>query len=117
MSAIDISKWAKKAGIQVEQAVKEIKVELMTSVVYDTRVDTGRLRGGWTMTSGAPSFQDSGRIDITGNGVAAEIRALASSDGVEFLSNNVPYAPVWEERDAMIEKNMARLTQIVKKAT
>jgi hypothetical protein len=33
---------------------------------------------------------------------------------VDYLSNNLPYAEVWEERDGMVKKNMARIVANVR---
>jgi hypothetical protein len=114
--SLDISKWAKKAGLTMDEAARGIKIELFNSVIRDTRVDTGRLRGNWQTSVGMPETGTTERLDPTGAKAISEVVKTVKADTVDYMTNNLPYAEVWEEKDAMIGRNVARIRQIVKKA-
>lgn len=90
---------------------RAVKIELFSGVVLDTRVDTGRLRGNWQISEKSPALGDIDTTDRSGSKTINEITQYASPDGVTYLVNNLPYAAVWEERDAMVGRNIARIEQ------
>jgi len=118
--AADISRYAKETGSTLGETARAVKIELFTSVIMDTRVDTGRLRGNWQTTTGSPASGELSREDkipqFTQGGAAYDEVDRVRADTVDYLTNNLPYAEVWEDRDAMIGKNIARIQQIVKGA-
>lgn len=114
--SVDISAFAKGANATMDEAARAIKIALFNGVIRDTRVDTGRLRGNWQTTTGSPANGEIERLDPSGSAASAEVRNGVKGDTVDFLTNNLPYAEVWEERDAMIDKNLARINQIVRSA-
>lgn len=117
MARISIAQFARKTQSTLDESARAIKLELFGAVIDDTRVDTGRLKGNWQTSTAAPITQTIERLDRTGSAVRAEAQRVVTSRGVDYLVNNLPYAPVYEERDAMIERNMARIQRIVKNAT
>lgn len=112
--ANDIRRLAKKGGHDLGELCRATKVELFSGVTADTRVDTGRLRGNWQTQEGRKPSGAIERTDKTGASVNAEINATASKDGVTYFVNNLPYAKKWEEEDAMVGRNVARVRQIVR---
>lgn len=110
-----IEALAKKGAQDIGEVCRAIKIELFSSVVDDTRVDTGRLRGNWSIREGSPNTTKLKRTDKSGSIVKGRIDAVASPDGVTYFTNNLPYAGVYEKKDAMIGKNVARVDQILKK--
>ena len=119
--ARDMERICKKHQLNMEQFVRAVKIELFTGVIRDTRVDEGRLRGDWQTSTGAPKTDAIDRMDKTkqgqdGGAAQADVINTVTADGVDYLTNNMPYAPVWEREDGMIVKNVARLRQIMKKA-
>ena len=114
--ANDIKKWSKKAGLTMDEAARGIKIELFNSVIRDTRVRTGRLRGNWQTSTGRPDVGEIERLDPSGQKAQDEVSRTVKGDTVDYLVNNLPYAEVYEEKDAMIGRNVARIQQIVKKA-
>jgi hypothetical protein len=114
--ASDIEKYAKKTKSTVGQVARAVKIELFSGVVSDTRVDTGRLRGNWLIQENAPAEGTKDRVDPSGSIVSAEIAEQSTEDGVTYLVNNLPYAAVYEEKDGMVAKNMARIRRTVKEA-
>ena len=112
--ASDLKKLCDKGGHDLGRLSRAVKMELFSGVVRDTRVDTGRLRGNWQTQDGSPASGQLERTDKSGAIVMAEIERGATEDGVTFFTNNLPYARVYEEKDAMIGRNAARVRQLIK---
>lgn len=122
MAEIPMNRLAEVLGTQVEETVRSVKIELFNGVIRDTRVDKGRMRGNWQTTTGSPASSATLRKDhiaqgSDGGAAQAEASAGVKADTVDYLTNNVTYAAVWEERDGMVARNVARLERIVKELT
>lgn len=109
-----VKAFAIKTNSKLDQACRTIKVSLFSGIVRDTRVDTGRLRGNWQTSTGSPKYGEIDRFDKTGNEVTKEIIDNVSAFGVDYMTNNLPYAKVWEDKDHMVQKNIARVTKNIK---
>ena len=119
--ARDVKRWSKKTGLSVDKTIRGVALSLFTGIISDTRVDTGRLKGNWQTSVGSPVFFETDDTDKTPQGSISNRRkaqiASTIADGkgkTMYMSNNLPYAKVWEERDAMVARNMARVQQIVR---
>ncbi len=117
----DMKKFSIKLDGMTDEIVRSIKIDLFSGVIMSTRVDTGRLRGNWQTSTGNPNLSTTDRLDDTEQGVGGgaaidEVMSTVKGDTVDYLTNNLPYAEVWEEKDAMIAKNMARINRIVKES-
>lgn len=111
-----------------ERVRRAIVLKLFSSVILDTPVDTGRLRGNWLTSQGSPKLNSVARVDSSGGSAIAEVQSNmgdgTSQDTSVFLSNNLPYAARieyegWSKRKApqgMVRKNVARIEQLVSKA-
>lgn len=116
MTEIPLKDLADRLEANLETLIKAVKIEIFSGVVSDTRVDTGRLRGNWQATTGQPAaFASLLRTDKTGSQVNAEIVATVKADTIDYLTNNLPYAEVWEERDGMVARNVARVNRNIRK--
>ena len=113
---LDVLKFAKKANATLDETCREIKISLFSSVIMDTRVDTGRLKGNWQTTTGSPNLSTTERLDPDGYDATREAESNVHGDTVDYMTNNLPYAEVYEEKDAMVEKNMVRINRIVKES-
>jgi hypothetical protein len=113
---IPMSQLAAVLGKEVDQVIRATKIALFNGVIRDTRVDTGRLRGNWQTTTGSPAPSEIARLDPSGSAAQADVKATVGSDTVDFLTNNLPYAEVWEQRDGMIAKNVARIERNIAEA-
>ena len=113
MSALDIAAWAERVGADLDEAVIAIKIELFNGVVSNTRWKTGRLRGHWQVSNEQPMTSTIERLDPNGTTVGNAIEATVTVNGVEYLTNNLPYAAIWNERDGIIDREFARLNQII----
>lgn len=100
---------AKKGGQDLGKLCKAVKVEIFSGVVSDTRVATGRLRGNWQIQENAPTTSPIDRVDPTGSMVEAEIESKSTEEGRTYFVNNLPYAKTYEEKDAMVGRNVARV--------
>lgn len=114
--ALDIERFSKKTKSTLDQASRAIKLSLFRGVIMDTRVDTGRLRGNWQTSTGRPITSVVERLDPSGQAAVAEAASNITGIGVDYMTNNLPYAEVWEERDAMISRNMTRIQRSVREA-
>ncbi len=114
MSALDISKWAESVGASVDEASRAIKLEVFTGVIDDTRVDTGRLKGNWQTTQNRPAKGTLPINDKNGNVAKNAVINNIQGTGIDYLTNNLDYAAVYEEKDAMVARNLARVDTIVR---
>lgn len=113
---INVAKFSKATKSTIAEASRAIKISLFNGVIRDTRVDTGRLRGNWQTSTGKPITVTIERFDKSGNTVTAEVSSVVSAFGVDYITNNLVYAPVWNERDGIIDKNIARLRRNIREA-
>ena len=122
-----VNKWTINVSGDIEKLRKAVMVELFSSVVLDTPVDTGRLRGNWIISSGAPNSGMVEILDKVGKITTAKIRdhvkKLPPEDQEVFLANNLPYAhriefDGWSHTKApegMVRKNFIRVSNNLKK--
>ena len=107
---------AKRANATLEELTRAVWLDLFSGVINDTRVDLGRMKGNWQTTVGAPAKGEIDRLDKSG---AETIRDMQSKIGgvneVTYLTNNVPYVGVWERRDGMVARNLARIETNIRK--
>ena len=121
--SLSIDKWVENAGQDMAQLHKAIVLELFTSVILDTPVLEGRLRGNWLISSDSPETGQFDVLDPTGNQTTKKVEDFVSNIDVEgdfvlFLANNLPYAyriehDGWSHTKApegMVRKNLIRIT-------
>lgn len=116
MAVIPLENLAGKLGGDLDQWSRAFTIALFNGVVRDTRVDTGRLRGGWQASVNSAKEGETGRLDPNGTAVFSEIVGTVRAESVNWLTNSVVYAAVYEEKDGMIAKNVARLSRTAKEA-
>lgn len=122
-----VNRWVVKVSGEVEELRKAVILELFSSVILDTPVLTGRLRGNWQISSGAPK---SGEIEITDPTGATTVkkvedftsRLTEGKDQAVFLTNNLPYVYRIEydsnrhtkAPEGMVRKNFVRISENLK---
>lgn len=137
--AKDFERFAKLTNASLDETGRAIALELFSGVIKDTPVDTGRARGNWQASIGAPETGqiaggDESKTETpapNGDGpkTAEAIRAV---DGiidkfgmgkVIYLSNNLPYIyrlefMKWSDQApaGMVRKNAARIQANIRKA-
>ena len=112
--SLSVSKYAKKTASNLDEAGRTIKISLFSSVIRDTRADEGRLKGNWQTSTGSPKLTEIDRLDKTGELAISEAAENVTAFGVDYITNNLSYAKVWEEKDGMVSKNIRRIERIVK---
>lgn len=120
-----ISQYSKGTRDKIDRIRRGVTLKLLGAVVMDTPVDTGRLRGNWRVSEGAPVLDAVDRVDPSGAVVMNEINAVvqaSTGDTAVCLTNNLPYAKRieydgWSHTKApegMVRRNVARFNQLIK---
>ncbi len=108
--ALDMNNFAKKCGEKADVVVRKVCLDLMSSIILKTPVDTGRARANWQATIGQPAGGVVAFSGDAGRGITAPSRSAASaqavlagagavskaSGNVFWLTNNLPYISVLE---------------------
>jgi hypothetical protein len=105
------------------QVRKFVIVNMLGSVVKDTPVLTGMLRGNCQTSIGAPK---EGELPLRPANMAmaeiADVAGKVKGDETVYFRNNLPYAVAIEfglskkRPEGMVRKNLAKFSQIVKQA-
>lgn len=127
--SLNVSDWVDRAKGDMVELHKAIILELFSSVILDTPVLEGRLRGNWIISSNSPA---SGTIEVTdpsGQKTIGKVQDFITKldNGKNFsvfLSNNLPYAyrieyDGWSHTKApagMVRKNFIRISNNLKSA-
>ena len=98
--ALQIENFSNKSLHTMTLITKKTAIDLFSSVVRDTPVDEGYLRGGWQTSFNSPITADNNISDPNGvtalKGIAQGAEQLRS-DGTIYFSNLKPYAEVVED--------------------
>lgn len=113
--AAQLHAFAEKTSEKLEDVDRAFKIGLFNRAVINTRVDTGRLRGNWQVSNGAPASGETGRFQRIG-GLEPSEAAKIQPFSVTYLTNNVPYAIVWEERDGITGRAILESTTALTEA-
>ena len=117
----EVTLFAKKAESSTDKAVRAITFSLFREVVQRTPVDTGRLKGNWQVSQGAPA---TGTTETSSDPTAAIAGGIGGLGSTTFLTNNLPYAQRieydgWSSVKApagMVRVSFARINTIVAQA-
>lgn len=112
----DLRRIAKDNTERLEELGRLFTLDLFRGVILDTRVDTGRLRGNWQASVGAPASGELQTVDPAGGNTVERAAATIQPFALNYLSNNLPYAAVWEERDGMVGRSIVRVEQAAREA-
>lgn len=90
----DVEKWSKATGVGIDKTIRAVCLAVTKEVVERTPVDTGRLRGNWFATIGAPSAAVTEAVDKSGRATITRAKpAIDKAPGTQFwLTNNLSYA-------------------------
>ena len=87
--SMDLTKYAKKKGVEFKEVRRNYAFALYSSIVKKTPVDTGRARGNWNITVGHDSFtQDE---DKTPKFKSPDQVPEPKGDETIYISNNLDY--------------------------
>ena len=92
--ALDISRFAKRFGVQADDAARKVIFDIQNRVMQATPVDTGLLRSSWFVGLGAepsdcPTAPDNG---ATAKNAAVSTLAAFRWGNTVYLTNNQVYA-------------------------
>jgi hypothetical protein len=111
---LDIRNFAEKAGVNAQQKVQKICLDLLSGIVLKTPVDTGRARGNWQASIGNPrtdtiETSDPGGGRTISDGIEATGKAYGN---VFWITNNLPYIYrlEYEGWSKQAPRGMVRLT-------
>lgn len=112
MAKVTISQFADKIEKEADDLARAIKIKMFSQAITNTRVDTGRLAGNWQLSNGSPIKSTVDRLDPT---YSSGLSALQSTKGLgtSYLTNNLDYAAIWNERDGIIDGVRAQMQNVV----
>lgn len=95
----DLVRFSNKLELNLTVVTRKLAIDLFTSIVRRTPVDTGRARVSWNINAGRPD------LDVAPKGRYPENQALAKigdlGAGTPFsaiyITNNLPYITVLED--------------------
>ena len=94
--ALDLSKAIEKAKDQQKLVAKKIMIDLFSSVIEKSPVDTGRFRANWNVAYGSPNTTITDSTDKSGSDsitkASAKVGTYEFKDGAVWLSNSLPYS-------------------------
>ena len=124
MSFASQLKTARKQIIkEVDETRQATTIELFSSVILDTPIDTGRARGNWQVSMNAPIKSEIDRLDTSGNKAVQDVIDTVMKsffDGTIYLTNNLPYIEALEfgssnqMPEGMVRRNVNRIQQIIR---
>lgn len=90
----DLSRFVRRSNVNLDLVVRKVALDLLTSIVRRSPVDTGRFRGNWFVQAGlAPQTTEtddkSGSATISKG--ASEVGRFKVGDQL-FILNHLPYA-------------------------
>lgn len=103
--SLDVKKFAEKAGEQADAVISKICLDLLSDIVLNTPVDSGRARANWqcsidTPASGVVAFSADSGSGITapkasgGSTYAIDVGGIVASKAprnIFWITNNLPY--------------------------
>lgn len=108
----DFTKATEKA---IDDTLREVVIEVGSSVVMLSPVLTGRFRGNWQLTMGTPSNFSLINYDVTGDSTIRELVQKAqtfTAGQVAWIVNNLTYGPLIEtgNHSTQAPKGVVRVT-------
>jgi hypothetical protein len=123
-----VEKFASGVPEVADMAIRKISIEMMSSIILSTPVDTGHARGNWQASVSVPAGGTLEVEDKSGAVAIAKMTTTAatwqpSKQGVSlFLTNNLPYIERledgWSKKQGghMVKMAMANVQAFVKRA-
>lgn len=117
--------FAEQTREAIDDVFREVVIEIGTSVIRLSPVDTGRFKGNWQFTIGSPSNQSLDTVDKAGHETIAALVAQVSSleaGQIAYIVNNLVYGVPLEYGHSaqapagMVQITLARFQQIVEEA-
>lgn len=116
---LDLKRFGKVTREQASQIFRKIALDLDSAIVLDTPVLTGRARGNWYPSIGAPSNAEDPEVrDKSGTQAIGRLSATVAGamlGDVIWFTNNLPYILELENGrsnkspDGMVDVNVERV--------
>lgn len=122
--ALELRKLIEKARVAPDLVVRKATLDIHSSVVDMSPVDTGRFKGNWNIAYGSPDLTVTTNTDPSGSEAKSKaLTASASYAGQSvYITNNLPYAIPLEyghsgqAPQGMVRVTVARWNEHIKKA-
>ncbi|RON88436.1 hypothetical protein BK668_15880 [Pseudomonas fluorescens] len=123
--AESLAAFAEQTREAIDNVFREVVIEIGSSVIRLSPVDTGRFKGNWQFTIGSPSNQSLDTADKAGHETIAALVAQVSSleaGKIAYIVNNLVYGVPLEYGHSaqapagMVQITLARFQQIVEEA-
>lgn len=89
--SIPLDQLAQKTGLKLDTVARKVTLDLFTSVVQKSPVDTGRFKANWNVGT-TPNLSFTASTNA-GRGLTEAQKAIGiPAGGVVYLSNGLPYA-------------------------
>lgn len=103
--SLNVKKFAEKAEKEADAVISKVCLDLLSDIVLNTPVDTGRARANWQCSIGLPASGEVSFSGDTGKGISAPATSAASTYAITaggaaiasaprnifWISNNLPY--------------------------
>lgn len=103
--SLNVKKFAEKAEKDADAVISKICLDLLSDIVLNTPVDTGRARANWQCSIGSPASGEVSFSSDTGKGISAPAISAGSTYAITagaaavasaprnifWISNNLPY--------------------------
>lgn len=101
--SIPLDKLAEKAQLDLETVARRATLQVFRNVVMMSPVDSGRFKGAWQVSYGAPNTSTASKMDKSPVGsIGAAMTAVVEQantlpvGGITYISNSLPYARTLE---------------------
>ena len=93
--SLDVKKFAEKAEKYADAAISKVCLDLLSDIVLNTPVDTGRARANWFTSIGIPTnatVEHEGAQSASGVAIGRAASDIAAAPrNIFWISNNLPY--------------------------
>ena len=93
--SLDVKKFAQQAEEAADAVISKVCLDLLSDIVLNTPVDTGRARANWFTSIGTPvntTVEHEGAQSAAGVAISRASADIASAPrNIFWISNNLPY--------------------------
>lgn len=92
---LDLTRIVNKYKVRMDVVVQKVTLDIFSSIIFKSPVDTGRFRGGWIATVGNYSRELTDILDRNGSIAVTNMSGLVSrtaAGNVVYMVNNLPYS-------------------------
>ncbi|SEL12094.1 hypothetical protein SAMN05216359_105271 [Roseateles sp. YR242] len=119
--SVPLDKLVEKTKLDLETVARKTSLQLFSSVINLSPVDTGRFRANWNVAYGTPDRSVGQFTDATRAQTEASKALTLELGGVIYMTNSLPYAKRlehgWSKQapTGMVRKSALMFTRFVRK--